>query len=408
MSDKIVWILGAGFSKALGAPLLSELFSTAQLDRVLLCYKEAFTDDERQLLQDITRFYQAGSYRIYSSKALQNQWQHTEEFLERLDLAATSASERERLDRFRQRFCEYCLEQKPSIPGIFNDAIAGLIDIDFFAKIHLLALKLLAAECCAFLEGATSDYEIWQPYMRWAKLLTENDTVLTFNYDRVPDILTGVVKDALRIPSPLALKQGKKLLGKALTLKLHGCVTWVDEGFARGYSRIARACETHDLRGASESIVAPLHCAQRQRIAIATPGPTKRQRVQRPVSAPPPCEEEAGLDLLWRSAQAQLENADAIVVIGYSLPPTDAYTREWLLAHIATAAGKRLKDKRDWLRVHVVLGPVVSDPSVVRLAALLRDIRGAYVYVRPLWAEDFLASFDRVNILERAASTPAT
>jgi hypothetical protein len=411
MTGKIVWILGAGFSQSLGAPLLRELFSQAQLDRVLGRYGNVFNSVvDLESLRSITRLYSAGAYEIGHAGAVQTQWRHAEQFLERLDIAADNGIERQRLALFCDAINQHEHETNRYGKDLFGDML-GLYDSDCFRTVHLLALKLLAAECCAFLEDANPDYEIWSPYRRWAELLTPQDTVLTFNYDRVPDILSAFGKIHIPVPSELLAPQvGQRTThhaaSNATVLKLHGCVTWIDEGAEQGPPKIVRAATLDQFRGGGVANVAALHCERKAQLAIATPGPTKQRRVDRIESTTPLTgDAEAGLNWLWQSAQAAIERADAIVVLGYSLPPTDAYTRAWLLRHIKTGVSN-IKNGFDGahrsLPIHIVLGPDIDSPPIFRLASLFENIRGTQVRRARLWVEDFLSAFDRDELAARA------
>jgi hypothetical protein len=55
--------------------------------------------------------------------------------------------------------------------------------------VRTTARRLVAAECAAFLQHVDPTREQWRPYRRWAASLTPNDTVVTFNYDRVLEML---------------------------------------------------------------------------------------------------------------------------------------------------------------------------------------------------------------------------
>jgi hypothetical protein len=232
--------------------------------------------------------------------------------------------------------------------------------------------RFVAAQCCAFLEGANLEEERWSPYKRWAGELGPSDTIITFNYDRVLELLGGfhVVDFASPKPHP-TLPQ---------VLKLHGSVDWrrVEDGAAVRYE------VTDDPRFV-------LRCEDSE-IGVATPGPSKKIATKE-------------LKNLWDRALHELRAADAIVFVGYRFPPSDAEAREKLLRAI------RLNHRRapHTLNVHIVLGPKRSD-DVFRLEGLLRAVlsRGGrtegrsrkkervfHLHTHPMFAEDFFTVSSR-------------
>jgi hypothetical protein len=90
MADgKIVWILGAGFSKSLGAPLLSELLTPESRERVLMAWPNKFGD--HAIARSIVNLYLGGVHGPRHAKPMEKHWEHAEEFLERLDRARDGA-----------------------------------------------------------------------------------------------------------------------------------------------------------------------------------------------------------------------------------------------------------------------------------------------------------------------------
>lgn len=87
--DNVVWILGAGFSRPLGAPLLPDLLSTSSVHKVASVYPNCFPY-EGSIWRLVPAIYEAGASR--HPACFQAQWEHAEEFLERLDLAGEKDS----------------------------------------------------------------------------------------------------------------------------------------------------------------------------------------------------------------------------------------------------------------------------------------------------------------------------
>ena len=53
----------------------------------------------------------------------------------------------------------------------------------------IAARRLLGAECCSFLHSVDVAAERWRPFHRCASQLTGEDTIVTFNYDRVVELV---------------------------------------------------------------------------------------------------------------------------------------------------------------------------------------------------------------------------
>src|SRR6266700_3799134 len=89
---RTVWILGSGFSKPLGGPLLAQLLSQTAFEDAAVRYPEVFngmvqekTDAVRYLYHYGTRFAQGP----VAASRLPGEflWAHAEEFLDQLDAA---------------------------------------------------------------------------------------------------------------------------------------------------------------------------------------------------------------------------------------------------------------------------------------------------------------------------------
>lgn len=365
---KVVWITGAGFSKALGAPLLADLLSVPAANRLGYVYPEIAA---RLNFERVATLYEAGAYGARGADCQERQWEHAEEFLELLDLSARlgdGAPVAANLRSFAARTNRVVLDETRAQPSLEPYAAERLREA---------ALRMMAAECCSFLEGANVESERWKPYLRWARTLQPEDVVLTFNVDRVPNLL-----GRLYVPSPEDLRRNRRpgvLTNCASVLKLHGSVDWVklEDG------TIARAEALQEYSGPPE--VAALRGAVSQ-LALATPGPTKQAMVS----------DSNGLGLLWQAARHAIRNADTVVFVGYRVPPSDAYTREWLID--ALRENEKCKEaggKHPPLRVITVLGADVNSHDSQRLRGLMKAIRGIAVEAQPMWAEDFLAVHDR-------------
>jgi hypothetical protein len=141
---------------------------------------------------------------------------HAEQFIERLDLASHD-----------ETAAALLASSWISHDGTLADTPAVL-----WAGTRLTwALWLRAGECCAFLERADLRSERWVPYLRWARSLAPSDAVLTFNYDRVPDLLETELgrrsTPRLQVMTPTDLVEDVCKVARAL--KLHGSVDWVQD-----------------------------------------------------------------------------------------------------------------------------------------------------------------------------------
>jgi len=324
---QVVWVLGAGFSHSLGGPQLKDLLSAATNARTREIYKDnpyigrpdtTLTEknlDARLAAEKLRQLVESND----DSSPARRLWSDAEEFLGDLDAAAHGRDGR----------------AGPSVAEIRFRAATGINDADAMPMWLLRdsGRRLVAGSCCAFLRDAVVSQERWDPYLTWAKAMGTWDSMVTFNYDRVLEVL-----DAFEVVAPNAVAAAGKTT-KAEVFKLHGSVDWQRQG----KSPNARYVPIGDREFA-------LGCDGPE-IGIATPGPTKRVAT-------------GELRVLWAEAMTRLKRADAVVFVGYRFPPSDAEARTQLLGALALNLSPRLK-------LHVVLGPE-RGPDVVRLEELLR------------------------------------
>jgi hypothetical protein len=378
---KTVWILGAGFSKSLGGPLMPDLLSLESLRRVVVTYaKDEPIHSYLTHAPGIVQLYSSGCRDLSHLEAEERQWSHAEEFIERLDILAAYGVD-EQLENFRE-FCRH--------------AGAGLTKQFLSEKgpdVHELrdcAIRMLAGECCEFLNHSDTTQERWRSYKKWADALqAETDTVLTFNYDRVlehiaykpdPQNARGALHN-MWIPSPSELEQvlaGQETPPGALVLKLHGSVDWI---IFKGKICHAKDTATAFRDNGAKANIAALHC-HRDQLAIATPGPTKQDMISG----------GKGLASLWAKAEKEIRGAQRLVFIGYKIPPTDAYTRDWFIRNLRM--NQQIASSKQ-LQVQAVLGPDISQVDMQRLEGLLRSIHSRiHVQPMPLYGEDYLAVYN--------------
>jgi SIR2-like protein len=354
---KTVWIVGAGFSKSLGGPLLPQLFTQASE----LTVRKSFPGHEH-LYDQITAHWVRVLYaeNVSDKDGRGGRWRDAEEYLDYLDTAqAADGTARKVITELLTRFV--------------GDANATPEAIKRFA---FRSRQILAAECSAFVVDADIDTEKWQPYRRWATTVARGDVVITFNYDLVVERLGKNPKLHPGNKFNVLLPPANSFPPDHVTvLKLHGSVNW-------------RRTET-DVTAVEDDYFA-LGCKEEE-MTIATPGPSKFSN-----SAGGP------LESLWVAAKSALRTADAIVFVGYRFPPTDSAARRNLIEAIAA-------NDQPHLHLHTVLGENTNNADTMRLKAMLeqamrrkgRRLTGTYITPLddarpysmtnwPLRAEDFL------------------
>ena len=371
-----VWVLGAGFSKSLGAPLLPDLLSLNAQAEVRSRWSDLPHLDGAALIYWLyhygTQFAEGvpEGLRLTGVRA----WQHAEDFLETLAAGA-------QIPAIAGKLSELVSDLKEQVEGA-----GGLLPIiEESEKLDVLARRLVGAACCAFLEDvdfhAVHELEKWRPYRDWFRQLDEGDFLISYNYDRVVEQLNfwRAVKGGggrLTVVTNREEADAAKT-GKAVPLmKLHGSVDW-----RRG--KDGSVTRTEDP-------LHVLHC-ESDELSLAAPGPSKLRIAKQ------------SFDAIWKLAADVLKVAEEIYFLGYRFPPSDAESRSHLLGAISENLQKQI-------RVQLVLGPEVKSPTVVRVEQLLRETlrkpmpnqprrsevvpgpghQGFNIKVHPLWVEDFL------------------
>jgi hypothetical protein len=364
---QVVWVLGAGFSAGVGGPLLPRLLSTASENDIKVRYTNAtkYEAIHSAAATYVRALFQHGLGHEYVVHGRpwngELMWTEAEEFIDYLDTAA-EAREGGTANPHAER-----------LVGIVG--ATGWKTTTSITDLRATARHLIAAECCAFLEGVDVRAERWKPFRKWARSLGAHDTVVTFNYDRVLEFLSEAQNaDATRggFPSRLFFVQpgiddddSGRWQGCAPVFKLHGSVDW------RRVNEKSCAIVSNDPTFA-------ISCQDRE-LAIATPGPSKSR-------------EAASMRQLWTLAGNALAEADAIVFVGFRFPETDADAREALLD--AIARGPR-QVRPTAVAMHIVLGPRGRDSD--RLTELLtfagKRRKGQTFRIEPhhLYGQDFLS-----------------
>ena len=347
-----VWIVGSGFSKSLGGPLLRNLFRQQQTEDIL----PYFPADQYPDLAVSLPWVQA-AFKCGLDEGL---WENAEEFI----AFVVDAYREETAPKQRLRL----LISRIPPPTERVRSFRGQLTKDFDRQVT----RALAAECERFLTNATPSSEQWRPYVEWAKSLDPaQDTVLSFNYDRVIEV---AVKEAGAERSFwFAMPSGDRepQPARVAVLKLHGSVDWTHPDFdtSSHFSHsISAAHNVSQLDGENGGAVVRIRTDIKRLssgdilkdpkvdIAIAAPGGANAQFVT------------TFFPELWAQAEQRIEDADELLIVGYSFPDTDPTPQMRLLNAFGNSAGTR----RDPRSVHIVMG-ADQTPASHRLVSLVRS-----------------------------------
>ncbi len=371
---KTVWILGAGFSRPLGGPLLQTLFRQQSLE------------DFGDLIPRNLAVSVVWSQVVFNYGKGEGLWDDAEEFLAFVDAAYGVEKEDPHNPLKRAKFETLLRRLDYQTAGdVLDPNWSGL------SRLHVTASSLdptksvrraLAFETSSFLKYAKpSEDETWLPYQQWAKTLQpELDSVVTFNYDTVPEMLGG----AMKVMVPSTDENQAEPPDCVPVFKLHGSVDWLTD---RHFMLCVRRPDSlyQDTGGAVPAIAAP----GRSKAYVAT-GTFKP---------------------LWQAAERRLKQAAEVAIIGYSFPKTDALALKTILDSLTEEnCGVQVR------QAHLVLGPDTLSIGNQRVVELLRYRMGQQRRVldradewneipvarrRPvgvvnqhrLWAQDFIGDY---------------
>lgn len=245
----VVWILGASFSKSLGAPLLSDLFSNRLGEQIRLRRGESrpLAEGQGDYTTRLEQLFNAERVaRAFRDGRRGWPWADAEEFLEVLDQVRLGA-------------------QSPptDIVNMVKDMVHGTRifpseSIAYAQLCRLARLYLIEATTYFIPLEKGSLPSRWEPYQRWINTLDHRDAIISFNYDQVVERVDIGGKIALITPD----EQGAS--SRTPLLKLHGSASWISK--------------TSDLTASSAAAVgAGIPLADKDAWpAILAPGPSKR------------------------------------------------------------------------------------------------------------------------------------
>lgn len=334
-----VWILGAGFSVPLGGPLLRDLLSMRTWKRhrasgQLSGHPWGQPWAAVYVLYHYGRDFPEGYCFDQPGDTLgrgEKHFTHAEDFLVRL--------EEDDWDFFAELWA-----------GAGKAMSVELGDLFPREKLLRAARFLLAIDTQDYLERADVMSSTWGPYQRWARCLNDQDAVVTFNYDTVVERVKGMLNIA-GIGSDMTN-------AVPMLCKLHGSVDWeLDEHgvIHRGdYNAIIKT-----------SAAGPL---------IGIPGKSKDEFGDKPP---------------WHRTRAALTEASEVYIMGYSLPPSDAASRDLILRALTLNTSSKLDitlvlgdDERASHRLESMLGyalrGLVNQPKIHNTKLFVEDFMDAY------------------------------
>lgn len=155
-----------------------------------------------------------------------------------------------------------------------------------------------------------------------AKRIQNDDTVMSYNYDILAD--NALFEDCkinernYLVPFGKVYYQGKWMnpresLSRIKLVKLHGSLNWL-------------SCRRCSLLFCFLGEKTPENYSLGTPASVKCPNPDCNSNELEHVLIPPVLNKDydlPGMKLLWKTAEAELGSADRVVVIGYSLPPTD-------------------------------------------------------------------------------------
>lgn len=323
-----LWILGAGFSRRLGGPLLTDLLDVTLVERLKQRHAGTWLDEPRSELVA----------RVCCRGIEEREWRDAEEFL-------TLLLPRDGVDEAR---IWTVLEACGPIPADLSASARTTAEVEL---LYCQAIAVVAAQCIDFVDVVREDREAWLPYDRWVSSLPEDEVILSFNYDRVVEHAFARARRDLAVPNPRSPAGPIVAPGRPLLLKLHGSVDFRDT--------IPQPYEPPSL---ANLVTNPAF--------IGVPGQGKVDHA------------DYDFPKLWKHAEAALQAADEVVVVGYRCPETDEMSKALILDGLAKNAKKPAVD--------VVLGPGGSHDAL-RMTSLLGRA-GVEVRNTSLWAQDYLSA----------------
>ncbi|KLU05718.1 hypothetical protein RISK_002350 [Rhodopirellula islandica] len=341
---KRVWILGAGFSRHLGAPLFHELFSGEMGLIVKTAFSEADGFDRlHDLFARVGIVYRSGAGKVQlEEEPSPIAWSNPEQFLEVISGWATN-------------------------PGLVYEGYHQGESTDYWETILVAALRRLAAEVsCCYADPSVFMGERALAYKQWASgLKAGQDVIITFNYDTIVESL-GIVglQQVFNDPSDTEVRMFN---GRVPLLKMHGSVDW-------------KRTESGNVKCSLEDTMK--ECRKITEFAMAIPGTGKLSFNREN-------------QWLWNCAEQFVQGAETINFVGYRIPETDGLALNSICKSIRRRCAASKRDS--YPRINIVLGPMPT-PERGRAEGLMRLLlgepasanpRSRKVHVHDMWAQDY-------------------
>jgi len=265
--EKILYVLGAGFSKEAGYPLTYE-FTSKKLIRE---FRKTLSKKEKTRMDKVTKYFQDRIKKKYCKNDIESVLNHVA-VAEYLDMASMTESAKS-YDSF----------------DIYND-------------LKWYVVKILQWR---------SDRKLRNEYYDFLKKIYQNDDdIISFNYDLVIESVLA----KLGITCDYGLNQ-KPLKDSQLLLKMHGSVNWAQcnncENFAFFSDNVA-------VKILSQGQKCP-HCKKNSLLPIIIPPVLYKENYFRTSKL---------FKLLWGHANEIITQANKIVFIGFSMRDSDSYAQE--------------------------------------------------------------------------------
>lgn len=362
---KRVWILGAGFSYPVGAPLFGDLFGDAYANlsgSIRKRYEDTNEGDgvRREHFRHVAKT-------VYQDGVEKHFWRNPEEFLQR---ATDCMKGRVEHPLWGWLFHQCTLASAPtSMDGsdretISMDSVLAFKDRKdrFVVETIDAAREEIAVEVSLFLYGADFASEKWIPYKHWMESLTGCDTVLTFNYDQGVEMIrkNTTYPDALNRPVPSRVEIDPRY---PTLFKLHGSAGWKMKKQRPAESlEIANTIEVEECDELLDFLRDYSY-----RPLIFTPGPEKMELSR-----------STGY---WLPAMQSLREAEEIHIVGYRFPDTDCFAQQEIVSALA--------DNSHCTAVNIVLGPDIGKPEVRRVRRII-SATGKRPRALEVYTQDYL------------------
>jgi NAD-dependent SIR2 family protein deacetylase len=354
ITDRNVYILGAGFSADAGAPLIHGFLDSSRqlydkpfsgLDPFERDHFKCVFDFRREMAQarekiridldDIEQLFGLVevSHRLRDTP-LETRNSMVYLIAKTLQMSIDTHKEKE----LRPHFGVPCLPElakdlKNEHPYTVKDAWFRADIYDFFAGL---------------VSGTFDDPQ---------KRKSRQDTIITFNYDLVCEHALrrlGFAADYHLAPESVSDQREPEAQGKVSVLKLHGSTNW----------GICDVCNKHVVILPNKATDSP------SEFRSMTCDDCKRRRIV-PLLIPPSWDKSGYADLvapIWKHAVQELQSATRICVIGYSIPETDAFFK--YLITMALAHNHQLYN----LIVVDYRAPVLNHPASLDVQGHRRDL----------------------------------